>query len=138
MFSDGFLFLGIVATLLGIIAALVVGVVGYVFDHAVLGRVVGRGIVRPAAPAVGHVLGDGKFSVIFGGVTLDKDMYITELGRTLSGRELAIWTGKNADGTPINMPEETRQKLIRVMKSRARIGRSNLLSPSKPCCGRKK
>lgn len=34
-------------------------------------------------------------------------MFVEELNRDLTGRLLAIWTGQNEDGSPINLPLET-------------------------------
>ena len=47
-------------------------------------------------------------------------MYVEELKRSLEGRELAIWTGKNPDGTPLDMTAEKRAGYVAFLKRKYR------------------
>jgi hypothetical protein len=60
-------------------------------------------------------------------------MWIEELKKELTGRLLAIWTGKNEDGTPIDMPEWKRFDYIRLWKQQAEQAHARgLLRPERP------
>ena len=61
-------------------------------------------------------------------------MYIEELERELTGRMLAIYTGKNEDGTAIDMPEHKRIAYIQQWRrERGLVREQPITQPAKSC-----
>ena len=64
-------------------------------------------------------------------------IYVEELGRELTGRELDIWRGNDDDGQPIDMPSAKQEQYRQLWRRQAKLSKGAVRPEQQPrnLCG---